>query len=106
MFFLKTERRTVTNCKKMPLLMVRICLLAGSYQCIQNRKVSDLEKSRNTVISHDPLLEAAEFCILCSSTIPTEEILQKKPDYGFFQKCHSMLFGYCTKFCLYILILA
>lgn len=58
--------------------MVKNCLLADSYRCIENRNVSDLEKSRNRVISHDPLLEASKLCILFSSAIPAaEEILQK-----------------------------
>lgn len=63
--------------------MVKNGLLADSCQYTQNQNVSDLEKSWNRVISHDPLLEASEFCILCSSTVPTEEILQKQ-DYEFF----------------------
>lgn len=81
--------------------MVKICLLAYSYKCIQNQNVSDLEKSRNRVISHDPLLEASKFCILCSSTIPTEEILQKTKIMDSFKNVIPCFLGTVLS-CVYI----
>lgn len=82
LFFFKylKQGRTVRKDEKKKLsdLTMKDCSLADSYKCIQNQNVSDLEKSWNTVISHDlPLGSFYGFAFFAPALFPLKKCFKK-----------------------------
>lgn len=81
LFFLNTwnkEGQLEKMKKKLSDLTMKDCSLADSYKCIQNQNVSDLEKSWNTVISHDlPLGSFYGFAFFAPALFPLKKCFKK-----------------------------